>query len=400
MLSFVSVIINMSKIEILLLTAPTQMLISVSYCYRAARLVFNYNLTESLRTLSLAKHKFNCSEGSLHDIAEWTLVEKRIMATWWVRNRQWITQRRLVMITFIDLFLCTVVSVSIGLVSDDVLGTIEKIIILSSLPHNMFALVMGCMTYRFKNDSLKIKRELKLMGIIAIIGTLGIPIGSMTGKFVDVYHIPVFYGMFTMVLIAFVAIFLPLFHTFTHEDINKNMKSSNLKLYLKEVRIRNEFCSFLAKEFSTENLEFYEAVQFLLESLTVDSNTPDQYMTVRKSILFIMNTYIGNDAIKQINISSNVVTDINVTFNNNDTPDRENTMKLVRTLQMAADEVMYLMQTDSFPRFIQGRSSTTKNLAEENMSNMERMSLKEYRPNSYSPNSPKREDAPDIIIKF
>jgi len=349
MLTWVSQLLGIPIFPMFVLNGSTQMLISASYCYRVARMVFNYNMTDIIRKLDTAKKKFIMSEGTPTDIDNWHKAHDDAICNWWVRKRHWISQRRLVSIGVVDLTICLIIVVSTGVATGEpfitvkMADSIQLVLTMFSIPHNLFALIMGCIACGFSNDSLKIKRELKMIGVIAVIGTIGIPVVGLTGDMTDLYNIPFFFTMLVMILIVVAVIIMPIVDSFRHEKYIASMSADNLMEYLQQPHIRDEFCSFLTNEFSIENLEFYE---------TITSIRSSSHLT-HASINFIMITFIDEGSMKQINISSNTTSNIFAAYRNIDTiPTPQQLEKVITELLVASEEVMSLMKKDSFPRFI------------------------------------------------
>ncbi|XP_023213183.1 regulator of G-protein signaling 7-like, partial [Centruroides sculpturatus] len=107
----------------------------------------------------------------------------------------------------------------------------------------------------------------------------------------------------------------------------------SLQELLKDPAGREQFFKFLEKEFSAENLKFWDAVQELKQV-----HSKDVPVKVRE----IWNEYLDSDANCPINIDSK---SYEITKRNMETPDRW-------TFNEAAAHLYQLMKNDSYPRYL------------------------------------------------
>ncbi|XP_067138264.1 regulator of G-protein signaling 7-like isoform X1 [Centruroides vittatus] len=107
----------------------------------------------------------------------------------------------------------------------------------------------------------------------------------------------------------------------------------SLQELLKDPAGREQFFKFLEKEFSAENLKFWDAVQELRQV-----HSKDVPVKVRE----IWNEYLDSDANCPINIDSK---SYEITKRNMETPDRW-------TFNEAAAHLYQLMKNDSYPRYL------------------------------------------------
>jgi hypothetical protein len=111
------------------------------------------------------------------------------------------------------------------------------------------------------------------------------------------------------------------------------------------------YLAFLAKEYATENLEFYVAAE---ELLLLQSNNGTQFSTIRLAFTALLEQYVGESATTQINISAALAekllaaeaTDaqaIGGGFLTNEL--------IIELLTEALREISLMLEFGSFPRF-------------------------------------------------
>jgi hypothetical protein len=198
----------------------------------------------------------------------------------------------------------------------------------------------------FSNDTLQLKTELKLIAIGACIFSFFATANVFLDSFgLDEYAIDKFATLGFLNAFVAICVYRPVRAARQIEVLKKRRQSLDERTLgdlLASEKGRLSLYKFLKKEFASENLLFWLAVEDMLEEGRANHDT----------VLEIASRFIGADAPYEVNISSATLKE----FQNSlpdvhgwETPERK--AKCMKALFKAKNEVFTLIEKDSFSRY-------------------------------------------------
>lgn len=262
---------------------------------------------------------------------------------WYIRNRRFISLKFIIFVSFIFSLLNLIIILRL---SNIPCKNVNSSIVVVNFTNCILGIFMMCFiifkSTKYKDDLYDIKKEILYIGFTTSITTILYFIISTISLSRDInYYLYYIFRIITISIVTSISLIYPIKKSYKVVERDIEISLSN---YLENKDNFDLFILFLGREFSSENLLFWRAVNIF-------NKEPNHKK--KKLFKIIMKKYILDNSYLQINISSIARKKLENAFDITELDSEENEIINFNSIFNESQREIYsLMSLDSFPRFL------------------------------------------------